>query len=148
MLDLHFTLFEHVTNYFASMIDYDVCSDAPSTYEGIQAHYDATGRLSIWDGASDDTIFSNPASNYAFRAWHDFCHIRAIADFTHEGERRAMLMQMRMISEIDWLSPRAKDVCFKILQCEVMAQLEHARVYGDFPNNQRQFSYDTLRGIV
>jgi hypothetical protein len=147
-LMLQFTLFESVTNYFASFIDYEVAENAPDTFEGIKEHYENTGKLLVWNGASDNTIFSNPQSNYAFRAWHDFCHIKANADFTPSGERDTMLLQIRMVMDCEHLSKRAKDICTKILQVEVLSQLQHALQFGDFPENQRHFAIDKMKGII
>lgn len=148
MNELHFTLFESVVNYFASYIDYEVSDNAPDTFEGIVQHYNDMGKLLVWSGASDNTIFSNPQSNYAFRAWHDFCHIRANADFTPSGERQAMLMQMRMVSDLEHLSMKAKAICAEFLKCEVMAQLAYEAQHGSFPSNQKQFTLDTMQGIL
>jgi hypothetical protein len=146
-LCLDFTVFEAVCNYFASKISYKVSDDAPYTFEGVKEYYQQNNHLLIWNGASDDTIFSKPESNHAFRAWHDFCHIKANADFTPQGERQAMLMQIRMAMDCDFLSKRAKDICTKMLQIEVLGQLAYSQKYGDFPENQKLFTGNTYRGI-
>jgi hypothetical protein len=148
MNPLHFTLFESVVNYFASMIPYVVMDDAPSDYDSMCEYYYTTGALAVWSGASDTTIFSCAKSNHAFRAWHDFCHIRAMADFSEAGERRAMLMQIRMVSDLTWLSMPSKEICYKILQCEVMGQIAYHREHGVFPENQKELAIKILRGIL
>jgi len=38
---------------------WDVGVDAPSTYEELVEHYETTGRIKVWDGASDRTIYDD-----------------------------------------------------------------------------------------
>lgn len=69
---------------------FDVSDNAPNTYEDLVKHYHETGRMTVWSGGSDKTIFGDEKSNYAFRAWHDLCHLRGGHNFTPEGERGAL----------------------------------------------------------
>jgi len=65
----------------------------PETYEELIALLDAGGRMLVYSGASERTIYGDPEVNYAFRAWHDWCHWRGRYDFSYEGERAACAMQ-------------------------------------------------------
>ena len=57
---------------------YDVSDNAPDTYEKLVNHVNKTGRILVWSGASETTIYGDREVNYAFRAWHDYVH------FTHQ----------------------------------------------------------------
>src|SRR5208282_1357378 len=72
---------------------YDVSLAAPETYEELIAHLDAGGRMVVYSGGSERTIYGDPEVNFAFRAWHDWCHWRGRHDFSQEGERVACAMQ-------------------------------------------------------
>lgn len=65
--------------------------DRPLDY--VPAWLGPGARFPVFAGASDRTIFGDPAVNYAFRAWHDAWHLRLRAPFTVEGERRVHAAQ-------------------------------------------------------
>ena len=54
---------------------YDVMTVGPQTDVDMVRHYQDTGRLAIWSGASDNTIYGCCQANWMYRAWHDWCHI-------------------------------------------------------------------------
>lgn len=58
----------------------------PHTYEELIHQIEAHGIFVVWSGASEHTIFGDPEINYAFRAWHDWCHWRRKSDFSPSGE--------------------------------------------------------------
>lgn len=115
---------------------FDVANDAPATYEALRAHVADTGRICVWSGASDQTIFGDPAVNYAFRAWHDWVHWRYSLPFTAEGERRVSMIQCRQLRAMRPLSGR--DLCYWV-HAEVVGQLEYKARWGSFPEDQRAF---------
>ena len=111
-------------------------NDDLDTLAKLKAHVDKTKRFAVWAGASDTTIFGDPEVNYAFRAWHDWCHYLINAEFDHAGESavcKLMQEQCRAIfgtnTEFDAL-----------IEAEVMGQLNYKRVYGEFPRDQAAFT--------
>ena len=54
---------------------FDVRDDGPDTDVDMIRHYNETGRLCIWSGASDYTAYGPRSANWMYRAWHDWCHI-------------------------------------------------------------------------
>jgi hypothetical protein len=50
---------------------YDVSDDAPSTFRGLCKHLDSGGRMTVYRGGSEATIFADNEVNYAFRAFLD-----------------------------------------------------------------------------
>jgi hypothetical protein len=72
---------------------FDVSPIAPRTFDSLVAHYDKTGRVLVWNGASDKTIFADAEVTFAFRAWRDSKFITARLPFTAEGEKAALELQ-------------------------------------------------------
>jgi len=119
-------------------------------FEQLTRHFNATGRILVWDGGSDKTVFGEPAVNHAFRAWHDLMHITLNQPFTPEGERKVCDIQiqqaiiyMREIMEINDAS-RIKAVV-DMLDIEVNGQVQFEKDNGFFPDDQRAFMDKQLR---
>jgi len=128
---------------------FDVSEDAPKTYDELVAHYHKQARLSVWNGASDRTIFGCPETNYMFRAWHDSKHLLYDHPFTPDGERSVMLQQQADIGAL-YDGAQADYFC-EILEAEIMGQLQYAEIHGDFPGDQigfvRAYLADPLEAI-
>jgi hypothetical protein len=118
---------------------FDISPDAPATFDALATHWRDTGRVCVWDGASDSTIFGSPSVNYAFRAWHDWHHIAGQYPFTREGERLAMLAQQRDIRTLYRYTRQADWFC-RILECEIVGQFDYAAKHGFFPVDQAAFA--------
>lgn len=102
------------------------------------------GRFPVYAGASERTIFGDPAVNHAFRAWHDAWHLRLRAPFTPEGEERVYREQH--VELVQWWSGDTSNENQKLLRdalallrAEILGQLEHQSAHGAFPVNQRAF---------
>lgn len=93
------------------------------------------GIMTVWDGASDRTIWRDARVNHAFRAWHDDCHIRAGVGFTLVGERAACELQIR---ELMAAHPQAHAMA-AIIRAEVIGQAEYFAATGSFPEDQIAF---------
>jgi len=117
---------------------YDVSLAAPETYEELIAHLDAGGRMVVYSGGSERTIYGDPEVNFAFRAWHDWCHWRGRHDFSHEGERAACAMQSEHLVTLYGESPQTLRWRY-ILQAEIIGQREYYDRHGEFPEDQRAF---------
>lgn len=114
---------------------FDVSDSAPSSLIGLRAHYEATGRICVWSGGSDRTIFADAETNYAFRAWHDYHHLTGEHDFTPDGELSVACAQSQDIYDLYGLHHRWAD----ILHAEIIGQGEYERANGVFPNDQMAF---------
>lgn len=117
---------------------FDVAADAPQTFDSLMAHYNKTGRVLVWNGASDKTIFADSEVNYAFRAWHDSKHILKRLPFTREGEMKAMECQMLDVRAI-YDGATARSFC-AILQAEIRGQFDYKERHGGFPLDQAAFA--------
>lgn len=93
------------------------------------------GRL-VWGGASYHSIYADAAVNWAFRAWHDECHVAVKAEFDLPGETRAYMEQVRQLYE---RFPSAPKRWARILRAEVIDQAAHFLKTGRFPEDQVAF---------
>ena len=117
---------------------YDVSLAAPETYEELVAHLDAGGRMVVYSGGSEQTIYGDLEVNFAFRAWHDWCHWRGRFDFSHEGERAACAMQGDHLIARYGESAQTRR-WRRILQAEIIGQRDYFDRHGKFPEDQRAF---------
>jgi len=118
---------------------FDVADTAPQTLEELIDHIHRTGRMLVWSGASDRTIFACPETNYAFRAWHDFHHWKRLLPFTDAGERSVCVQQVADLTELYGEGDITVSMC-RVVYAEVVGQLIHKREFGAFPNDQRAFA--------
>jgi hypothetical protein len=124
---------------------YRVSDDAPDTYEKLKAHLDLTKQMVVWSGGSETTIYADKEVNYAFRAWHDWCHYTGRHAFTVVGERAVFAMQCSHLILFygDCYQTR---LWIKLLRAEVIGQQEHFYKHGHYPNDQRAFVLAYLNG--
>lgn len=114
--------------------------DAPNTLTGLLYAYGdfKQGDLfPVFDGGSEFTVFSNPESNFLFRAWHDLIHIELLAPFTLEGEMAVAREQIRQAG----LHGELADV----LWADVVGQTQYFKTHGEFPVDQRSFVIQSLK---
>lgn len=118
-----------------------VADIAPNTLDEVNASM-ATGRLTVYAGNSDQTIFGDAKVNHAFRAWHDHAHWRGQYDFTQAGEYNTFLLQVIDMQE---LCPDFCELWFKLLDCEVNKQVEYYINTGQFVTDQLNFTKGILK---
>ena len=134
--------FNVAVNHIAARLfpnGYDVSERAPESLPALNQHIAATGRMLVWSGASNDTIFADPETNWAFRAWHDWHHWKLQAKFTPEGERAVYEAQCALLSSL-YPGHHLLSKWRALLDIEVNGQLAHEATYGSFPANQRAFA--------
>lgn len=122
---------------------------APATLAESKAYFARHGKVGVWTGASDKTIFGseNQGVNHAFRAWHDYCHILGDYDFSMRGEINvAMMQQSHMTAMYGTFTGYGKiyenDISYRfgrLVWAEVVGQGEHLKRYGEFPLDQHGF---------
>ena len=145
-LDRDFNVFVHRMARKLFPCGFDVTMDedeAPSNLIQLQQHVEKTGRMLVWGGASDNTIFDCRETNWAFRAWHDWCHLRGKHPFHLVGEEGVMLMQQRHCRLLVPEKDKAERFC-RILWLEVMGQAAHYERTGAFPENQMEWMEQQL----
>jgi hypothetical protein len=109
---------------------------APKTLDAMVAGFRATGGITVSSLHSERTVFSSPEGNYAFRAWHDWHHIRLSAGLDRDGEtlvHDAMARDLR-----HWEGWQERSIA--LLECENIGQLDYWERFGNPPNDQRAFA--------
>lgn len=123
---------------------FDVADDAPHTFEALKAHLDVGRRLVVWSGGSRATICADPRVNYAFRAWHDWCHWRGNHDLSLDGEIATCEMQCRQLVARYGDAERTRYWC-AIVRAEIVGQGLFYHRHKRFAENQRGFVLECLR---
>jgi hypothetical protein len=134
--------FNVATLHIASRIfplGFDVSADAPDSLAKVISHFENTGRICVWSGASENTVFGDAEVNYAFRAWHDSKHLQGKHHFSESGESAVADMQCADIRALFGNTAEADYFCL-IVQAEVMGQLEYKEKFGGFPLDQYGFT--------
>lgn len=93
-------------------------------------------RLTIWSGGSDQTIYADPAINWAFRAWHDSVHLSYAFPFDLAGETLTCEMQILQLRQ-RW--PSMPERWSRIIRAEIVGQALHLQRTGAFPADQYAF---------
>jgi hypothetical protein len=115
---------------------FEVSDRAPETLADVMQHYALTGRLKVWSGASEATIWT-PQGNWQFRAWHDWCHVLALGTFDRAGEALVCRLQQAQ-TESSYMQ--------RALEIEIMGQLSYFETHGHFPVDQVQFFVKLING--
>lgn len=113
-------------------IQYRVSDNAPSTTQELFN----SSSLVVWSGASDRTVYQDASINWAFRAWHDYSHIKTQLPFTIEGELELARIQA---SQFD------AEILQDLIYCEVAGQVNYFKTYGTFVENQVEFAVNWMR---
>jgi hypothetical protein len=118
---------------------YDVSENAPRTLKALKDEYRSRGRITVYSGGSDKTIFDDAGVNQDFRAWHDWCHLRLDADFSPRGEAMACDLQAAHIRVRYGAGETGRELV-KLLEAEVIGQSLYYQKYKEYVDDQRAFA--------
>ena len=118
---------------FVNEDDFDE-TDIQGTFDKHVQRFKETGKIHIWTGASDHTIFGEPTVNHKFRAWHDYIHITYGYGYDFVGESICSAIQQSMLPT-NWHFER------NLVHAEIVGQAQYFMVNGNFLNDQRLFTY-------
>jgi hypothetical protein len=124
---------------------WDTSSHAPDTLSRLRDTVQASGRMIVSRDHSDHTIFDDPSTNVAFRAWHDWCHLALNAEFDLSGEQAVCALQSAQL--IASYGIHNSHLWRKILHAEIIGQAEHCATHGDFPPDQIAFDLAYMEGL-
>lgn len=110
----------------------------PKSYDELIERLDAGNMMFVFDGGSEKTIYGCPEVNYAFRAWHDWCHWKGRFDFSYAGEFAVYRMQCAHLNIVYGCSRQTRR-WKRILYAETIGQFDYLRTHGEFPDDQRAF---------
>ena len=119
--------------------NYCVADDAPGTYAALKRHLDAGQLLIVAAAGSSATIFGDPTVNYAFRAWHDWCHWKGECDFSLNGEMATCCIQLSHVQRFYGLNDRT---CYwrSLLIAEMIGQRRYYELHREYVEDQRAFT--------
>lgn len=107
--------------------------DLKGTFLEHKDYFKETGKLRIWKGASNNTIFGSPTVNWYFRAWHDHVHITNDLGYSPIEESIVAEIQKSQLPK-DWIIER------ELIDIEVTGQVQYHHLHGNFVKDQRQFT--------
>lgn len=123
-------------------LGYDISDDpiyavppAPEIYFG---NVGRAGRVTIYTGGSDHTIFGDPEFNYDFRAWHEWAHFVLRAPFTLDDELRVAHRQCEDLALIYGHGVQTLR-WQRLIMAEVYGQALYFKKWGEFPTDQADF---------
>lgn len=91
----------------------------------------------VSDQFCENTIFGTIEANIAFRAWHDYTHIKNGLSFDPLDEIKVAFLQAAELPE-DWHYERM------LVLSEVAGQVLFYSTFSEFPENQRKFTINLL----
>ncbi len=123
----------------ASGFGFTAVEDAPSTFEAVvEAHAQsvATGAVfPIWNGASDDCVYTLAEGNFAFRFWHDVRHAEYGLTFSADDE---LLLATHQLAELQrFFAPGSKEL--ELFYFDTIGQTRYGSEVGGFVGNQLRF---------
>jgi hypothetical protein len=114
------------------------CEDAPNSYKALTlpSAYDSQGRLRVYNGGSERTIYGSNRVNLAFRAWHDSLHLQYGLTFQPDDEIELASIHASMIKG---------DYEKRLIMADVKAQVLHWQKFNAYVEDQRGFVVDYLK---
>lgn len=146
-IDIHLNV---AVMHMASIVcpaEFDVSDKAPSTMAELTEFVETNGRIMVYSGASEKTIYADREVNYCFRAWHDWCHWKGRFDFSLKGETAVRRMQsdhLRLLYGDTAITRRWR----KILYIEIVEQWLFNKRHGYFPDDQMSFTRSYLKKLA
>lgn len=122
---------------FTETDDFD-SKDIKGTLQRYTEYFKTTGKIKIWTGSSENTIFGSEKINHYYRAWHDHTHITYGREFTLAGEIFTAITQCSMLPD-DWLFEK------NLIFVDIVAQYLHYIFQKNYVKDQRKFVVDFLK---
>lgn len=118
------------TDYFDDM-------SPREAFNKMKEDYSKTGKIKIWTGSSDNTIFGDETVNVYFRAWHDYTHLMINQDFSFAGETAVAIAQAGQLPD-DFIFEK------ELIMCEIVGQNLYYRENKEYCTDQRVFTHQYL----
>ncbi len=119
--------------------------DAPGTWEALKAWYQnwqdrasAHGEhfiIPVYDGGCDSSMYATPGANHAFRAWHDYTHLRLNAGFSVADELRVAREHVRQLRKFTDCTPEDR----RAVWYDTAGQIAYYQKHGEYVTNHRAF---------
>ena len=138
-----------ITNWYEQHRDIFIFTDVDSfdqndietTFNRMVDTFEKTGKIFIWTGFSENTIFGSAEINHMFRAWHDYTHIVHGLGFSIVDESIVSQIQCDQLPS-DWTYQKS------LVNCEIVGQAHYFYMNGEFLNDQRKFTIQYLESSI
>ena len=126
--------------------EWEVADHAPDTDADMIRHWQETGRIKVWAGASEGVVYGEARHNWMYRAWHDWCHIASgvcnrrhgpLGCFEPSAERDVTAWQVRTVGS---------SLFQRVVLADTGGQAIHFGMHGAFPEDQMRFTLDIVNG--
>ena len=122
---------------FTDFDDFD-SSNIKQTLQNHIQRFKTTGKIFIWTGSSENSIFGSEQMNHFFRAWHDHTHITYQCGFDFAGEAMVASIQGSMLPA-DFVLEK------ELIMIDIVGLNEYYKIHRVFAKDQRQFTIDYLQ---
>ena len=122
---------------FTDTDDFDE-NDIEGTLEKHIQRFKDTGKIHVWTGESDGTIFGDATINHKFRAWHDYIHVTLGYGYDFIGESIVASIQASQLPS-EWVFEK------ELVLCEVVGQAQYFMQHNEFLKDQRKFTVTYLQ---
>ncbi len=141
--------FNVAINHIASRLfpcGFDVVpeSEAPDCLEKLNERIASTGRMAVMRDYVNGNIYGCNETNWAFRAWHDWCHWKGQHAFDLDGEAAAARMQIEHVRQL-YGEGETLEAFSQLIMAEIVGTAAFFAATGDYPKDQRAFVREFLR---
>lgn len=116
-------------------------NDIEATFESHKKIYRETGKIYIWTGESENTIFGNEKINHYFRAWHDYIHLNYNLGYSITEESIVCNIQRDMLPN-EWIFEK------ELINAEIIGQAHYFYMNNNFVKNQRLFTVNYIDNSI
>ena len=119
---------------------------APASFTALKywdKHAEPSDSMPVYDGGCNNTIYSHPRYNYAFRAWHDRVHLDINAGFGKLDEIKVCNEQVRQARRRQTMLGLTDDD-IRALIADVAGQVLYYYKYNEFVDDQSMFVADCM----
>lgn len=123
--------------------------NAPQDFDELKTAFNASRSsgfaLPVWNGASDQTIYSNAGANYAFRFWHDVLHCVLNKGFSTAEEIAVGAIHIQEVQNAFGYESLEALIMYADTIGQSLYAVSHA---GQFPENQLEWVTAQLPGYI
>jgi hypothetical protein len=121
-------------------INFEESEQAPESYVDVCNEFNQAKLLNktvrVYKGASENTKYDTPATNWSFRFWHDYLHYSRQLDFTVQSEKLVGGIQCANVASEFGLG----SLEYKLMHLDTIEQVNHYERTGQFVENQLGFA--------
>ena len=131
----------------ATGLYYEGAENAPNSYNEVLNEFNQAkqngGRVRVYSGACENTIYTAAPVNLAFRFWHDYLHYKNEFDFSRTGEELTAFIHCGQVAARFGLG----SIEYQLIQADTFGQVEYFWDVGGFVENQLNFAAQKLNVI-